>query len=40
MSARIEVLITLIKELTEKVEEQQKTIDRIESLVDELDNRL
>lgn len=40
MSARIEVLITLVKELTEKVEEQQKTIDRIESLVDELDNRL
>lgn len=36
----IEVLITLVKELTEKVEEQQKTIDRIESLVDELDNRL
>jgi uncharacterized coiled-coil protein SlyX len=40
MSARIEVLIALVKELTEKVEEQQKTIDRIESLVDELDNRL
>jgi hypothetical protein len=36
----IEVLITLVKELTEKVEEQQKTINRIESLVDELDNRL
>ena len=40
MSVNIEVLITLIKELTEKVEEQQKTINRIESLVDELDNRL
>ena len=36
----IEVLITLVKELTEKVEEQQKSINRIESLVDELDNRL
>jgi hypothetical protein len=36
----IEVLITLVKELTERVEEQQKTINRIESLVDELDNRL
>ena len=36
----IEVLITLVKELTEKVEEQQKTINRIENLVDELDNRL
>ena len=36
----IEALITLVKELTEKVEEQQKTINRIESLVDELDNRL
>ena len=40
MSVNIEVLITLVKELTEKVEEQQKTINRIESLVDELDNRL
>jgi uncharacterized coiled-coil protein SlyX len=36
----MEQLIKLVKELTEKVEEQQKTINRIESLVDELDNRL
>ena len=36
----MEQLIKLVKELTEKIEEQQKTINRIESLVDELDNRL
>ena len=40
MSAEIKVLIDLVKELTEKLEEQQKVINRIESLVDELDNRL
>ena len=40
MSARIEVLIQLVKELTEKVEEQQQTSERIESLVDEIDNRV
>lgn len=38
--ARIEVLIQLVKELTEKVEEQQYVIDRIESLVDAIDNRV
>lgn len=35
-----EILIKLVKELTEKLEQQQKTIDRIESLVDEIDNRV
>ena len=40
MSAEIKVLIDLVKELTEKLEEQQKVINRIESLVDELDIRL
>jgi len=40
MAARIEVLIQLVKELTEKIEQQQSTIDRIESLVDEIDNRV
>ena len=40
MSNQIETLPELVKELTEKLEQQQKTIDRIESLVDELDNRL
>jgi peptidoglycan hydrolase CwlO-like protein len=40
MSNQIETLLELVKELTEKLEQQQKTIDRIESLVDELDNRL
>jgi hypothetical protein len=34
MAARIEVLIQLVKEL------QQQTIDRIESLIDEIDNRV
>jgi len=36
----MEQLIKLVKELTEKVEEQQKTINRIESLIDEIDNRI
>ena len=40
MAARIEVLIQLVKELTEKVELQKQTIDRIESLIDEIDNRV
>ena len=40
MAARIEGLIQLVKELTEKVELQQQTIDRIESLIDEIDNRV
>ena len=40
MSNQIETLLELVKELTEKLKQQQKTIDRIESLVDELDNRL
>lgn len=40
MAARIEVLIQLVKELTEKIELQQQTIDRIESLIDEIDNRV
>lgn len=40
MSAEMRFLIDLVKELTEKLEEQQKVINRIESLVDELDNRL
>ena len=40
MSNQIETLLELVKELTEKLEQQQKTIDRIESLVDGLDNRL
>ena len=40
MAARIEILIQLVKELTEKIEQQQRTIDRIESLVDEIDNRV
>ena len=45
--ARIEVAIRLLKELTkqiekmdEKIQEQGRIIDRLESLVDELDNRL
>jgi hypothetical protein len=36
----MEQLIKLVMELTEKVEEQQKTINRIESLIDEIDNRI
>ena len=36
----MEQLIKLVKELTERVEEQQKTINRIESLIDEIDNRI
>ena len=45
--ARIEVAIKLLKALTkqiekmdEKIQEQGRIIDRLESLVDELDNRL
>ncbi len=45
--ARIEVAIRLLKALTkqieemdQKIQEQARTIDRIQGLVDELDNRL
>ena len=45
--ARIEVAIKLLKALTkqiekmdEKIQEQGRIIDRLESLIDELDNRL
>tara|TARA_A200000159_G_scaffold116915_1_gene110484 strand:- start:21403 stop:21522 length:120 start_codon:yes stop_codon:yes gene_type:complete len=38
--ARIEVVITLLKELMEVVEEQNETIDRLFALVDQIDNRV
>lgn len=38
--ARIEVVITLLKELMDVVEEQNETIDRLYSLVDQIDNRV
>jgi len=38
--ARIELAIELIRQLLEKVEQQGHQIDRLESLIDELDNRL
>ncbi len=38
--ARIEVVITLLKELMDVVEEQNETIDRLFALVDQIDNRV
>ncbi len=38
--ARIEVLIELVQLLMVKIDEQQEKIDRIEGLIDQIDNRV
>lgn len=38
--ARIEVLIELVQLLMIKIDEQQEKIDRIEGLIDQIDNRV
>ena len=38
--ARIEVLIKLVEALTQKIDKQAKIIERMQGLLDELDNRL
>jgi hypothetical protein len=38
--ARIEVLIKMVEALNKKLEDQAKIIERMQGLLDELDNRL